>query len=249
MKTTIIAAALALVGFSGSAQALTATITELNYSPIPGAFDNVPLIKILGVTVAPTASGTSWDANSSFTFTNTGIETPDYLPSPLPPLSGLTGVIDRVGLGITPPAGDTSTFAFAHGSPTGVNNVFSLTYANPVPYIDFYWGSIDGTLLGSNNLLTIQVKPIIGPVFYDPILGSDILSKFNLNQGDSVWLRISEPLNSKILGFTASSYGSITDSFEFDMAIPEPSTWAMMGIGFAGLAFASRRRLAKAASA
>jgi PEP-CTERM motif len=48
-----------------------------------------------------------------------------------------------------------------------------------------------------------------------------------------------------IVFFTASSP---QNAFEFDMgsSVPEPSTWAMMMLGFAGLGYAAFRRSAKA---
>ena len=47
-------------------------------------------------------------------------------------------------------------------------------------------------------------------------------------------------------GWVASSSGV---AFEFDLNVPEPSTWAMMGLGFAGLGFAAFRRSAKTPAA
>ena len=48
-----------------------------------------------------------------------------------------------------------------------------------------------------------------------------------------------------LLVFSASS---TINAFEFDMgsSVPEPSTWAMMMLGFVGLGYAAFRRSAKA---
>ena len=50
-----------------------------------------------------------------------------------------------------------------------------------------------------------------------------------------------------ILFFTASS---TRNAFEFDMgsSVPEPSTWAMMALGFIGLGYAAFRGGAKASA-
>ena len=56
---------------------------------------------------------------------------------------------------------------------------------------------------------------------------------------DNQWFRISD--TDPFTSFTASS---TRNAFEFDMAggVPEPSTWAMMLVGFAGLGYAAFRR-------
>jgi hypothetical protein len=46
--------------------------------------------------------------------------------------------------------------------------------------------------------------------------------------------------------FTTASFSSTGNAFEFTLAtVPEPSTWAMMVIGFAGLGYAAFRRNSK----
>jgi hypothetical protein len=56
----------------------------------------------------------------------------------------------------------------------------------------------------------------------------------NGNSGVTEWVQIYDP--TAFAGFTASSSQA---AFEFDMAgVPEPATWAMMLVGFAGLGFA-----------
>ena len=45
------------------------------------------------------------------------------------------------------------------------------------------------------------------------------------------------------LSFTQTGHGVISGSGTFSVtAVPEPSTWAMMGLGFASLGFAAFRR-------
>jgi hypothetical protein len=46
--------------------------------------------------------------------------------------------------------------------------------------------------------------------------------------------------------FTTATFSSTGNAFEFTLAtVPEPSTWAMMVIGFAGLGYAAFRRNSK----
>ena len=47
--------------------------------------------------------------------------------------------------------------------------------------------------------------------------------------------------------FTTATFSSTNNAFEFALgsAVPEPSTWAMMALGFAGLGYAAFRRNTK----
>jgi hypothetical protein len=87
----------------------------------------------------------------------------------------------------------------------------------------------------------------------DTITGVDLVSMGLANGAgdqfdtfDNQWFHISD--TNPFTSFTASS---TTNAFEFDMAgpsvtqtsgVPEPSTWAMMLIGFAGLGYAAFHR-------
>lgn len=118
------------------------------------------------------------------------------------------------------PQGDTSTYIFA----TGGSNA-TVSWTNAVDSVTIYWGSPDSynTLLLSNG---------------DSVTGTDVRNLTGAGEGDNAgtrWITISDP-GDAFTGFTAMSSQA---AFEFDMsAVPEPSTWAMLGLGFAGLAFA-----------
>jgi hypothetical protein len=47
--------------------------------------------------------------------------------------------------------------------------------------------------------------------------------------------------------FTTATFSSTRNSFEFALGspVPEPATWAMMALGFAGLGYAAFRRNTK----
>ena len=129
------------------------------------------------------------------------------------------------------PAGDATNYIWDVMGAT-------VTFAHPVTAFDIYWGSIDGNVgQNNNNLLTLNVGG-------DSIQGSDLVAMgLALGNGDqsspanNEWFRISD--TTPISSFTISS---TTNAFEFDMAAPEASTWAMMFAGFAGLGFAAFRR-------
>ena len=120
------------------------------------------------------------------------------------------------------PLNDSTTYIFATGGSDA-----TVSWTTAVTSVTIYWGSPDtyNTLKLSNS---------------DFITGSAVLALTGASSGSNAgtsWITISDstPFNS----FTVSSTQA---AFEFDMAaVPEPSTWAMMGIGFAGLAFAGFR--------
>ncbi len=128
------------------------------------------------------------------------------------------------------PLGDPSTYIFATGGSDA-----TVTWTKPVDSVTIYWGSPD-----TYNTLTLSNG--------DFVLGQDVLNLVPTGSGDNAgtrWISISDPGNA-FTGFTVSSTQA---AFEFDMAaVPEASTWAMMGLGFAGLAFAGLRRRKSALS-
>jgi hypothetical protein len=127
--------------------------------------------------------------------------------------------------------GDTSNYLW------GVRGA-TVTFANAVKSFDIYWGSIDGNS-SNNNSLVLNLGS-------DTITGDDLVSMGLANGAghqsdtfDNKWFRImdTDP-------FTSFTVSSTRNAFEFDMAgvVPEPSTWAMMLVGFAGLGYAAFRR-------
>ncbi len=126
-----------------------------------------------------------------------------------------------VGSQYLQPQGDSSMYIFGTGESDA-----TVSWSKTVTSIDIYWGSPDtyNTLALSNG---------------DSITGSAVLALTGTSSGDNAgthWITVSDTLGFN--GFTAMSSQA---AFEFDMAVPELSPWAMMGIGFAGLAFAGFR--------
>ena len=159
------------------------------------------------------------------------------------------------------PAGDTSNYLW------GVNGVNPLGFNgaevifNPPNGEDglpnsfnIDWGSIDALMTNPDGSPrydnTLSVHTLANTV--DSVTGSELAAAlvFGVNgfgsqtsANDNQWFNIRD-LAGPIVFFTASSS---RNSFEFDMgsSVPEPSTWAMMMLGFVGLGYAAFRRGAK----
>jgi hypothetical protein len=113
------------------------------------------------------------------------------------------------------PGADPNHYVYATSE--GGGNDVTIWYTHPVYSFDILWGTPD-----SYNLITLgNGEQISG----DSIPGAG-------------WYLIQD--SNPFTSWTASSSGV---AFEFDLNnVPEPSTWAMMGLGFAALGFAAFRR-------
>src|ERR1700678_270098 len=132
-----------------------------------------------------------------------------------------------LGMGTGP---DGTTYMTVEGGGTEM-----ATWATPQTSLSIYWGSIDGNAGGNNNLNSLAIS-----VDGYTLTGADLVSMGALGLGDqnspmdNQWVTITG------LGdFKQASFSSTNNAFEFSLAsgAPEPSTWAMMGLGFAGLGF------------
>ncbi len=117
------------------------------------------------------------------------------------------------------------------------------TWATPQTSLRIYWGSIDGDAGGNDNLNSLAIT-----VDGYTLTGADLVALGALGHGDqnspkdNQWVTITglDP-------FTTVSFSSTRNAFEFSLGtgVPEPSTWAMMGLGFAALGYAAFRRNSK----
>jgi hypothetical protein len=132
------------------------------------------------------------------------------------------------GISAAPP-GDGTQYA----SVLGPNGVATLTFTTLLPGISFFMGSPDeynsieffvgGTSVGLFNGSQFTGPPANG----DQSLGERISFNFNGAAVDSI------------------RFTSTQNSFEFDrlgLSVPEPTTWAMMLLGFGGIGAMIRRR-------
>jgi hypothetical protein len=134
------------------------------------------------------------------------------------------------------PANDSSNYLW--GLRNGTTVYFGSINA-PVRTTSFLinWGSIDSVLnQGYNNILTLSNgNSLTGDALVALGFGPGDGNQFN--PANNRWFRISDDT-----GFTSFTAVSSQNAFEFDMAVPEPATWAMLIVGFGFIGVAARRR-------
>jgi hypothetical protein len=172
------------------------------------------------------------------------------------------GVANGTSGSAATPAGDTTNYLWGVNglNPLGFNGaevIFNpANGADGLPIsFNIFWGSIDALMTNPDgsprydNTLTVFTSVNT----QDSVTGSQLAAAgvFGVNgfgnqfsANDNQWFNIHDTAGT-IEFFTARS---TNNAFEFDMgsSVPEPSTWAMMVLGFAGLGYAAFRRGAKA---
>lgn len=141
-----------------------------------------------------------------------------------------------LGMGTSTTKG-TTYFSVEH------NSAEMATWTTPQTSLTIYWGSIDG-LNGINNSITVDGFTLTGAVLasmgHPPALGQGSQG----NPQDNQWVTITG-----LAPFTTVEFAdtSSKNAFEFSLGsgVPEPSTWAMLALGFAGLGYAAFRRNSK----
>jgi PEP-CTERM motif len=116
------------------------------------------------------------------------------------------------------------------------------TWDTPQTSLSIYWGSIDA----------LEIDGIFNQVFLTvsgyTLTGSDLVPLGAAGKGsqttpaDNEWVTITglDPFT------TVDFHAASKNAFEFSLgSVPEPSTWAMMVLGFAGLGYAAFRRNSK----
>jgi hypothetical protein len=150
---------------------------------------------------------------------------------------GTTPNVSAAPLGMgTGPDGTTYMSVEAGG-------VERATWATPQTSLSIYWGSIDGN---SSNLNSLAIT-----VDNYTLTGADLITLGALGAGDQGAPADNQWVTIKGLGaFTQAAFSSTNNAFEFSLGspVPEPSTWAMMGLGFAGLGLMSWRGSRKTAA-
>ena len=154
---------------------------------------------------------------------------------------GTTPGISAAPLGMgTGPTG--TTYMAVEGGGTEM-----ATWATPQTSLSIYWGSIDANVPGSASGGNINSFAITLDGY--TLTGVDLMSMYGAHgtgsQGD--------PLANQLVTitglapFTTAEFSSTRNAFEFSLGtpVPEPATWAMMALGFAGLGYAAFRRNSK----
>jgi hypothetical protein len=242
MKALLLATTIASLALATTAKAASFTFGNLIITQIapenPTTFNNI---------TTPAKTGTSAVCDSAY----------------CGPIQFATdgGVANGTTGASATPAGDTSNYLW------GVNGLNSLGFPgaevifNPSNGLaglpdsfNIDWGSIDalmtnpdGTPRYDNTLTVFTAFPV-----KDSVTGSQLAAAgvFGVNgfgsqtsPNDNQWFNVRDTAG-PILFFTAKS---TQNAFEFDMgsSVPEPSTWAMMMLGFAALGYAAFRRGAR----
>src|ERR1700723_3600946 len=146
-------------------------------------------------------------------------------------LSGTAGI----ATGTTPnvsanPLGDTLPYMSVEADSTE-----QVIFGTAQTSISIYWGSIDGNQGGNNNLNTLTLGSFT-------LTGADLVTDGATGTGDQ-----NSPAGNELVTitglapFTTATFHSTNNAFEFSIgtAVPEPTTWAMMMLGFAGLGYAA----------
>lgn len=168
-----------------------------------------------------TLGGITWTLVSGVAHTDKGTD-PTQFAAPL-------------GMGNDPATGTTYFGVEGGGSELA-------TWATPQTSLSIYWGSIDGDVNENiNNSIAITVDGFT-------LTGSDLVALGALGEGNETDPRDNQLVTITGLGaFTQVTFSSTGNAFEFSLGsgVPEPSTWAMMALGFVGLGYAAFRRNSK----
>jgi hypothetical protein len=160
-------------------------------------------------------------------------------------VSGSAGI----AVGTTPtvsadPLGDTLPYMSVEGGGTE-----QVVFGSARSSISIYWGSIDGNQGGNNNLNTFSIT-----ADGYTLTGADLVAMAMgaTGTGDQFSPAGNQLITITGLGsFTTATFSSTANAFEFSLgsAVPEPATWVMMMLGFAGLGYAAFRRNSKGQTA
>jgi hypothetical protein len=111
--------------------------------------------------------------------------------------------------------------------------------------------NIDASSVGTfSNILPGQGAPFFSPADWLVTIGSGGPNALGLGLETYASLSSGSPTTlASFTSFTSQPFDQpFSGSLQISAAVPEPSTWAMMMLGFAGLGFLASRRRPKAAS-
>jgi hypothetical protein len=114
-----------------------------------------------------------------------------------------------------------------------------VTFNGPGDALTIVWGSPNDDNPAATNIVSFYTGANGTGTLIGKVLASDLYSNFsNIDNTQDPGFLVSF--------MTPENYGSVvftTGSSDFEFAaVPEPSTWAMLGIGFAGLALTGYKR-------
>jgi hypothetical protein len=140
------------------------------------------------------------------------------------------------------PLGETTPYMAVEGGGTE-----KVVFGTAKTSLSIYWGSIDASEPGTPSAGNVNGFSITVDGY--TLTGSDLVALYgahgNGSHGDPL---ANEFVTISGLGpFTTAEFTSTRNAFEFSLGspVPEPATWAMMTLGFAGLGYAAFRRNTK----
>jgi PEP-CTERM motif len=149
--------------------------------------------------------------------------------------SGSGVVMNNLGQGsldlYATPFGDQTNYMAVLGGKSE-----TIAYSSLMTRFGLYWGSVD-----TYNSLTFYE----GDTLVATITGSDVAPPMTANGGQTDYASNGYVWITALPQFDRVVAASSSNSFEFDnvvAGVPEPSTWAMLLLGFAGLGYAASRR-------
>jgi hypothetical protein len=185
-------------------------------------------------------AGVTLSGNSPGTVPYSGpIPTYTFEPGSRPLVTGGGFVTGTNGDLYAQPFGSTGYY-YAVGPSTSSTGTIDLSSFGDISSISFIWGSVDSY----NTLQFLDASMNVLASFS----GNDIINPADGNRTDAATnpLVTFDLTGSDVGNFTYLRLLSSGNSFEIDNlwigAVPEPASWALMLLGFAGIGVAMRRR-------
>ena len=125
---------------------------------------------------------------------------------------------------------------------TFYSDAFYVLGINPTPTHEGYWDLAFSTSPLTGNSSQEASNFIVGGI---PAFNPSGIYSFDLNTGSSVPTHLYFGVDDNILTDNTGAYTVVVT--QLASAVPEPSTWAMMILGFAGVGFMAYRRKSKTA--
>jgi hypothetical protein len=131
------------------------------------------------------------------------------------------------------------------GPPGGIDidipaaNRFNFSYSEPVMLFSFYWAST-----GPNGFVSFTGPGANGNAIFQAN-GCDLADNCGNPLDRYITFDLTNAGGATGVSFLAPSELNDFVVLNFSAGVPEPSTWAMMLIGFAGIGFAAYRRTKK----
>jgi hypothetical protein len=201
------------------------------------------LIGASALTVASAASASITIGSVTPGSSSYGGPTPTYTfeggPT-TPPTTGGAVVTGTVGIQHAQPLGSTG-FYYSVGPSDGSPGTIDLTSIGNINYISLLWGSVD-------TYNTLQFIASDGVTVLASFVGNDIFNPATGNRTDPNTnpIVLFNLTGTDVSAFSYLRLTSTQNAFEIDNIainpVPEPKTWAMMLLGFAGIGVAIRRR-------